>query len=225
MQSEKIILAILIVLILVFTYIQCTKYKQVFIGSRRWNVIRSYSNCDEAARLLANANGKMIQFLRHLKKKYHIDLTDEEIALEGRDHIAVLATPNDVRNMAGVLVTNYNPDEFYETDPRYTNDTSYTVDKGESMHLCLRDKKNPDKLIDLNTIIFVMLHESAHIANYKYWGHTQYFWSIFRWLLHEATSINIYQPIDYSKYPVDFCGLHVGYSPLFDSTLPNIWEH
>lgn len=223
MNFSKTAIAFIIIFILLLIYYQ-TRYKHIYVGEHKWNVISSYSDCKDAAALMAQANAKMMILFDHLRKKYHIDETEQEIATECHDHINALMTPNDIRNMAGVLITNYNPDEFYETDPRYTIDTSYTVDKGAQTYLCLRNKQYPHKLIDLNTVLFTMIHESAHMANYKYWGHLTDFWCIFKWLLRESVEADIYQPIDYSKHPVEFCGLHVAYSPLYDNTLPNIWD-
>jgi len=80
--------------------------------------------------------------------------------------------------------------------------------------LCLRRKDNGE-LHDENTIMYVILHELAHMVNTE-WGHEKDFWDKFQFLLNEAVSIGIYTPIDYSKKPVKYCGLDIKYSPLYN---------
>ena len=65
----------------------------------------------------------------------------------------------------------YNPNNFSETgkDSKYT---SYSVNKGEKIVLCLRSRDGKDRLIDENTLTFVSIHELAHIMT-KSVGHTE----------------------------------------------------
>ncbi len=120
------------------------------------------------------------------------------------------------------MLTKYDPDNVYETNPIFTMSTSYTINKGKRMYLCCRSKKFPFDLTDLNTLTFVALHELSHIGNYDGWGHTEDFWSVFKFVLQNAVYINIYDPIDYKEYPQYYCGIHINYQPLFDSTLAKI---
>ena len=46
--------------------------------------------------------------------------------------------------------------------------------------------------------MFVAVHELAHIASASI-GHTDEFWTNFKFLLEEAEKLNIYKPIDYIK--------------------------
>jgi len=43
--------------------------------------------------------------------------------------------------------------------------TSYTINKGEEIHVCLREKDKNRILHDINTMMFVILHEMAHIMS------------------------------------------------------------
>ena len=66
-------------------------------------------------------------------------------------------------------------------------------------------KRNNDTLIDDNTLMFVALHElSYHVAT-KSIGHTDEFWSNFKFLLQNAKEIDIYKPVDYKKTPERYC--------------------
>jgi hypothetical protein len=157
--------------------------------------------------------------MRHLKSKYHIDETDETIAEEGPAHVVA---SDDVRTIVETLLDNYNPDAFYENDPRYSSDTSYTINKGSSMYICLRKRDTPLVIEDEDLTFFVVLHECAHIGNYNGWGHDDRFWTVFKLFLREAVEAGVYTPINYEKHPQVYCGLRVFYSPLFDNTLPNL---
>jgi len=195
-------------------------------GHRKWNVVASYDNAHEAAELIARANSTMIEFMRYLEKKYHIDETDDVINAEanGDKHNRIKNAPNDVYNIIDNLLNNYNPDNMYENDPRFSSGTSYTMNKGSSMHVCLRDKTDPTKLVDFDTLIFVLLHEISHIANYNGWGHDTQFWQTFKFILHEAVLAGIYKPVNYKTQPKNYCGLTIAYQPLHDGSLANLWE-
>ena len=55
----------------------------------------------------------------------------------------------------------------------------------------------------------------AHVASNGY-GHGDEFWNIFKQILVEATESNIYEPVDYTKAPVNYCGLVVSHNPYYD---------
>src|ERR1700749_2120102 len=204
---------ILALIILIVYYYSTYKYASVVVTNptvRAWNVIGGYKNSAAAATLLSETNATMIEFMRYLKKKYHISETDDIIAAEGPAHAKIINTPNDIYNIVNHLLENYNPDVFYENYPIFTNDTTYTNNKGASMYICLRNKPNPD-LVDKNTLIFVLLHEMSHIANYRGWSHENDFWMVFKFILHEAVLAGIYSPAEYQKFPVRYCGIVVAY--------------
>jgi hypothetical protein len=159
----------------------------------------------------------MIKLLRALKEKYHVDETDDVIAEEGPGHVVA---SDDVLTIVHTLLDNYNPDVIYENDPQYSSDTSYTINKGSSMYVCLRKRDQPHLIEDEDLTFFVVLHEAAHIANYNGWGHDDRFWTVFKFLIHEAVLAGVYTPVDYEKRPQDYCGLNVFYQPLYDRTLP-----
>ena len=65
----------------------------------------------------------------------------------------------------------------------------------------------------LNTMLFVSIHELAHLMT-KSIGHNEEFWSNMRFLLKEAIKAGIYEQEDYMKNPVDYCGTVINDSPL-----------
>ena len=96
------------------------------------------------------------------------------------------------------------------TEKSNDDDTSYTINKGDLISICLRknDAKRNDihrPFHDYNTLCFVVIHELAHIASVSE-GHNSEFIDNFRFLLREAVEMNYYNPIDYNKNPFLYCG-------------------
>ena len=89
---------------------------------------------------------------------------------------------------------------------------AYSVNKGEELSLCIR-KKGTEEFIDDNTIIFVAIHELAHIMTPET-GHTPLFWDNMKYLLEQASSQGIYMPVDYSQSPVKYCGMDINSTPI-----------
>lgn len=215
-------LVVAIVVVLIYAYLHSTT--EVEAEGRKWNMTSYYSNRRDAAALLARTNRRILTFLRFLRDKYHIGETDDVIQAEGALHDNIVNLPGDVHNVVRAIVTGYNPEAFYENDPRTGNGTAYTLGKGRHMRICLRNKRSPSQLVDEDTLLFVMLHEASHIGNYNGWDHPPRFWEIFKFVLHEARLAGIYKPVNYAEHPVDYCGLHINYNPLLDGALRNIWE-
>lgn len=109
------------------------------------------------------------------------------------------------------------PRRFYEATPD-SEHVSYSVNKGDSIHLCLRqrdDKK--ESLVDENIMVFVALHEMGHvITSPSVESHGPEFWNNFGWLLREAESIGIYNYQDFKAHPVTYCGKKITDQPKYD---------
>lgn len=112
------------------------------------------------------------------------------------------------------LVKNFNPKKIYETLPT-SSYTAYSENKGEKLAFCTTTTKGGNKLIDENTLTFVAIHELSHLAT-KTVGHTDEFWSNFKFLLKEAKKEGIYNPVDYKKNPQPYCGMTITDNPYFD---------
>jgi len=111
------------------------------------------------------------------------------------------------------LVSHFNPDVLEENDIG-ADTTSYSENKGEKVVVCLRDKtKAPYPFVDDNTVMFVLIHEMAHLMTASL-GHTPEFWTNFRKLLHDAIQLGLYIPTNYAKNPVKYCGMTITDSPL-----------
>ena len=112
------------------------------------------------------------------------------------------------------LVTGFNPTKIVETLPS-SEYTAYSENKGDKIAFCLDTEKGSGNLIDDNTLTFVGLHEIAHIATESV-GHTNEFWTNFKFLLQEASKIKIYSPEDYKKKNKKYCGMELTDNPYFD---------
>jgi hypothetical protein len=163
-----------------------------------------------AADTMAELNRRAVELMRHLRGKY----------LRGPGRGAFPAREEATRRLLGL----YNPDNLAENSPRDPEgDTSYTIDKGAILALCLREKGpgGPDAhgLHDLETLAFVTLHELTHIA-VKVQDHPQAYWNAFKFVLQEAVEAGLLRGVDYARHPTVYCGMDIDYNPLFDASLP-----
>ena len=113
------------------------------------------------------------------------------------------------------LKEGFNPKKINETLPT-SEYTAYSENKGEKLAFCLHRRKNGTKLIDINTLTFVALHELSHIMTESV-GHKDEFWDNFRFLIDEAQKIKVYNPEDYKMKPKEYCGMTINDNPHFDN--------
>jgi predicted metal-dependent hydrolase len=106
----------------------------------------------------------------------------------------------------------FNPNNISETG-KNSKYTSYSVNKGEKIVLCLRSRDGKDTLIDENTLTFVSIHELAHIMTLSV-GHSDEFWKNFKFLLEEAINLKLYTKENYETNPKKYCGITVTDTPL-----------
>ena len=152
--------------------------------------VRERAKLELVADLLAKITNNMKALVLHMKKTYP-----------------------DRKNVQR-LVSNFNPKKIYETLPT-SSYTAYSENKGEKLAFCTTTTKQGNKLIDENTLTFVAIHELSHLAT-KSVGHTDEFWSNFKFLLKEAKKEGIYNPVDYKKNPQPYCGMTITDNPYFD---------
>lgn len=114
------------------------------------------------------------------------------------------------------------PSRFSESAPDASY-TSYSVNKGEHVHMCLRQRNEREELVNENVITFVALHELAHCGTTEV-GHTPLFWNNFAWVLKKAEEIQIYEFTDFSAHPVEYCGIRITDQPTYDKNKANETE-
>lgn len=148
----------------------------------RYYLVRKLPNNQQAADYLADVNIKLIRLVKHMMAKYP---TNQEVVTN--------------------LYKNYNPNAISEGSYE-SGYTSYTVNKGEKLILCIRQKDQT--FVDKNTIIYIAVHELAHIMTTEL-GHTDTFWANFKILLNEAMEIGLYKKVDFNNKPQDYCGIKI----------------
>ncbi len=191
-----ILLAILIVL-LVFrsnevAYVKAESDNRTYLIRRG---TKPQKFLTESANTLAEINKRVSVLITHLQTKYSND-------------------PNK-NYWITMLDKNYKPDILSEAaiDNRYT---TFTVDKS-TMHVCLRTRDKNEQLYDINLLMYVILHELAHMSNYNLQGypihgHGIEFKQIFRILVLEAVEIGVYNYTNYTMKPQEYCGIIINSS-------------
>lgn len=212
MSYFDVFLMIILVIILVAKLHGFGSYNVINIHSFDYHVLDKYKNTEgEAAKRLSNVYEKILKFLQHERIKYRVGLTTEEISKLGPGPNPMIAG-HDAKSIVENMIYNFNPEKIYENDPNnLTGSTSYTVQKGREMYLCIRNKDG--SFVDDNTLMFVVLHELSHIGAYWTVGHTPDFWTVFAFVLKDAIETGIYSYVDYSKEPVKYCGMTITTSP------------
>lgn len=161
-----------------------------------------------AADLIAAINDRVVSVLRALRRRH--------------------AGAGGARGAAAArMLARYDPDSLVENSPRDpAGDTSYCIDKGAVLALCLRERdpaESGDPAVhdfhDLDTLTFVALHELAHMAVDEI-DHTPGFWAAFRFVLEVAESEGVYTSPDFEAAPRRYCGMTIDYSPRWDDSVP-----
>jgi hypothetical protein len=114
------------------------------------------------------------------------------------------------------LVEGYNPQRVMETLPT-SEFTAFSENKGEKIAFCLNTKREGvSNMIDEHTLMFVAIHELAHVCT-KSIGHKTEFWDNFKFLLENAKDANIHLPVDYKTKPAEYCGMNIKDNPFYDN--------
>lgn len=181
---------IVIVLICIFAIIYLFNNNKISVKSNidgRYYSVKNNNLKQQSADLLASVNKNLLKLIYYIE-----NLVDK---------------PYYSKNLK-----RFDPDRLHENIINF--DTTYTLDKGTYMAFCLGPRNtNNLSLYDLNTMMYVGIHELAHVSSDSI-GHTDEFKINFADLLRKAIDINIYNYIDYSKNPIDYCGIKLSKSIL-----------
>jgi predicted metal-dependent hydrolase len=155
-------------------------------------LVRNVNDKNQAANTLAKMKSNMIKLVDHLKE-------NKDEFPENLSYIKDL-----ISRSKNINIMESSSDEKY---------TSYTINKGEKIVFCIRSKDLND-IHDINTLMYVAIHELAHVGCPEY-GHTPLFKEIFIFLLKESVKIGIYKKVDYRVNPKVYCGMTIN-EYLFD---------
>lgn len=188
----EIVFIVSIISILTYLYITYYKPSLVYVRSDIDNnvyIVRNLPNKKKAANTLAKVRSKLDLLVNKFKLKF--DNRDERI---------------------NTLLSRFNPNELREALPK-NNQTSYSINKGEKIVICLRSRNKNETITDVNTLVFVALHELAHLMSISI-GHNTEFWNNFRFILAHAIYWKIYTPQNFERNPKNYCGITITSSPL-----------
>lgn len=193
MQYILIIIAIILVIYFIFIrYNDTVSFKSDI--DDKYYVIRRGNKDDkylkESVNVLSEINKRIEKLIKYLDINYKDD--------------------NNKYHFIKKLKENYKPSVLSEAaiDSRYT---TYTINKQE-MHICLRTRDNNEHVYDTNLLMYVVLHELAHMCNYNkngypIQGHGEEFRKIFKFLLIESIKLDIYEYENYTETPKEYCGI------------------
>ncbi len=180
---------IFIIVIILFLYIKSFYAEVTYVKSNidgRTYLVRKLKDKQQAADMLASINLDLQKLVNHLVAKY--------------------PDKKEIKQ----LFENYNPNNISEGSAQ-SGYTSYSVNKGERLILCIRQKDAQDSFVDKNVVMYVAVHELAHLATESI-GHDQTFWDNFKFILTEAVEIGIYKKLDFVNNPAPYCGLKISNS-------------
>jgi hypothetical protein len=197
--SVRSIILLLIITIIACVFILPNYFERAHVKSEvdgNVYIIRSglkdKDDLQKSANALGTINIKVLKLIDYLKTMYSTDPNRSYFIKK--------------------LEKNYSPKILSEAaiDKRYT---TYTVDKSD-MYICLRTRDNKRNLYDTNTLMYVVLHELAHLCNYDIQGnpihgHGIEFKMIFKTLVKSAIDSGVYTYQNYSLNPVEYCGLYI----------------
>jgi len=181
-MKETILIAVIIIFIYIFLFYN--KKNVVLVrGSDNFTQFLVYNDeqKNESAKLLEVITNNMFKIKDYLYQNI-------EKFPEMKDYIKQL---NRNLNKERTLI--------YENDPK-SELTSFSVNKGEEIALCLKSKKT-GSMHNINLMMYVTIHEMAHIACPEI-GHGDLFKKIFKFLCEQSIVIGVYKYDDYENFGI-----------------------
>jgi len=181
----------------------------IYLETKALNVTYVVSTVDNHKYLVRNEPDKLqaANLLANMKERLSrlVDYTKEYKAKE-KDETRKIDIDR--------LVKNWRPNNISESSPN-NKFTSYSINKGEKIVFCIRARDSTKKLVDINTMMFVAIHELGHLMTESI-GHTPEFWDNMKYLLQRALEMPnpVYQKQNFSSNPVAYCGTQITSTPL-----------
>jgi predicted metal-dependent hydrolase len=194
MNSIQLFIIITTVLVVILiTYFMLSNPNMTYVKSNiddAYYLVRNVHDKQEGANTLARIKQNMLTLSDFLHKNQ-----DDPTYKKYVPYIQILH--DKVRN---IVINESTQDSIY---------TSYSVNKGEQIVFCLRARRLPHNLHDINLMMYVVLHETSHVACPIYDNHGPLFKDIFAFLVGCAMKLNLYKKIDFAKNNENYCGLMI----------------
>ena len=174
---------------MVYLFIETYRSEATYVASHidnREYLVRNLEDKEDAANTLAKIRQDIFKLKNHL-------VQNADRYPEYRKYIDLFN-----RRIKDVVISESSDNSEY---------TSYSVNKGEEIVFCLRSKLTQE-IHDPNLIMYVAIHELAHVACPEV-GHTDLFRKIFRFLLSVAIELKIYHYVNYRISPNEYCGMMI----------------
>ena len=191
-MKESILIIIFMSIVLLFICIHSSEvsYQESFVDNDQY-LVRNLDDKKSAANMLAEIKKRLYTLINFIDKK-----------CENSKEKNILF----VKQYNDTLLRKFNNIIFRESSEN-NKFTSYSVNKGEEIVFCLRSKED-DSLHDINELMYVAIHEIAHVGCPEI-GHTPLFLEINKILLEQAIECNIYKYKNYNIYPENYCGIQL----------------
>jgi len=193
MVNIMMFIIIFIFILSITAILKLEKHEVIYVRSsidNRDYLVRDLPDKDEAANLLATTRKNIFILTNHLYENRDTKYKDN------KENIEQLYS-----KIQNVIINESSEDSSY---------TSYSVNKGEQIVFCLRSKHN-NEFHDINLIMYVVLHEMAHVGCKEY-GHTPLFKKIFAFYTLVAINLGLYTKMDFNNDPTEYCGLMISES-------------
>lgn len=181
---ETIFILILFCFLFIFKYLYNNEVCFVETFDSNSYLVRNVPDKNEAAKMLATIRSDLIKFINKLV-----------IRVEKDDEFYPYIK----------MIQKKLPKSIIKESSANSEYTSYSINKGDELVFCLRSKYT-NKLHDINEIMYVAVHEIAHIGCPEI-GHTLLFKKINKYLLEEAVVEKIYRYNNYRKDNMEYCGI------------------
>jgi predicted metal-dependent hydrolase len=194
MSNKNSLILIVIFLLMMLIFIV------YYLEARKDDVIYTKSDIDNELYLVRNLKDKNIAANMLSKIKQNIfDIT--KYLIENKNKYDEYKDAIDQLNdkIKNVIIMESSENSVY---------TSYSVNKGEQIIFCLRSRKERNKLHDFNMLMYVVLHEMAHVASKDY-GHTPLFKKNFAFITERAIELRKYDKINFANNPMEYCGMTI----------------
>lgn len=186
----NILITIVIIIVISILYFKIQNYDMTYIKSDiddKYYLVRDVNDKQHASNMLARIKQNIGTVTKHVKDnsvlypdmKQYIDQLD--------------------RRIKNAIIQENSKNSKY---------TSYSVNKGEQIVFCLRTTSDSGELHDINLLMYVVLHEMAHVGCPET-GHTPLFVKIFKFLCQRAIDLKLYNKIHFNKNPTKYCGMEI----------------